>query len=297
MKDRTCKLVLAQLCDAYTAERGCFPSIERIAERIVASRRTVQRTIRRLEILGVVKHHRTGRASRYDIDFTWQPKAKYVPSDVTHDGLSDVPECPIRSDIHASRCATDVPSDGPPSVTLTHRTQLRELKDTHPQEARQHEGQGNGSSQPSLGLGAEIQRARVGDPEGNGKHRRPGTGKTRIPEDFAPSPKLEEYAKAHGLTDLPYAVESFRLHYTASGAKWAKWDLVWMKAVRDGWLVAKKPLQSRFPKPSDLSSWSPPVEPWQARLSGFKKTGFWLPQNYGPPPGEPGCRVPKELLT
>jgi hypothetical protein len=35
---------------------------------------------------------------------------------------------------------------------------------------------------------------------------------------------------------------------------------------------------------------------WRQRLKNHHKTGFWLPDSWGPPPGQPGCRVPPELL-
>jgi hypothetical protein len=36
-------------------------------------------------------------------------------------------------------------------------------------------------------------------------------------------------------------------------------------------------------------------EPWQWRVKQHASGGFW-PSEWGPPPGEPGCRVPKEFL-
>ncbi len=152
------------------------------------------------------------------------------------------------------------------------------------------------------GLFPEAPRA-SGNTQGNGTNRRPRTGKTRLPPDWKPSPELEAYARAQGIVDLNWAWETFRLHFDSpDAAKWSDWSRVWQKACRGTWL--RKPRDatlSKFTKPgggnSDGGGWMPPAEPWEARLSGFKKTGFWLPQNYGPPPGEPGCRVPKELLT
>jgi hypothetical protein len=35
---------------------------------------------------------------------------------------------------------------------------------------------------------------------------------------------------------------------------------------------------------------------WRARLRGFEKSSFWLP-NWGPRPGSHGCMVPPHLLT
>lgn len=35
--------------------------------------------------------------------------------------------------------------------------------------------------------------------------------------------------------------------------------------------------------------------PWPQRMAGWRKSKFWIP-DWGPRPGEPDCRVPKELL-
>lgn len=38
------------------------------------------------------------------------------------------------------------------------------------------------------------------------------------------------------------------------------------------------------------------VDQWRARLRGWRKNQFWMPNDYGPEPGAPGCRVPAALL-
>lgn len=137
IKDRTVKLVLAQLCDAFTESDGCFPSIARIAKRVVASERTVQRTLNRLEALGAIKRHFTGRATRYIIDFEWQPRAPDVASEVTSGVTTDPTLCVTssllpRGDIPAPRDDTDVTSDPTSFGTLTQRTQLEKLNGESP---------------------------------------------------------------------------------------------------------------------------------------------------------------------
>jgi hypothetical protein len=41
----------------------------------------------------------------------------------------------------------------------------------------------------------------------------------------------------------------------------------------------------------------PTEEPWEARLNGWREKRFWMPQMWGPPPGEAGCRVPSNLRS
>ena len=40
-----------------------------------------------------------------------------------------------------------------------------------------------------------------------------------------------------------------------------------------------------------------PSAPWPQRVAGFRKSQFWNVNHWGPKPGEPGCRVPAELLA
>lgn len=54
--------------------------------------------------------------------------------------------------------------------------------------------------------------------------------------------------------------------------------------------------ERKAPDPADkLASW--PVDRWQLVLDQFRASGEWQRQTYGPRPGEPGCRVPPELLS
>ena len=39
------------------------------------------------------------------------------------------------------------------------------------------------------------------------------------------------------------------------------------------------------------------ADPLGACVAGWAKSHFWHPGNWGPRPGEPGCRVPKQLLA
>jgi hypothetical protein len=88
-----------------------------------------------------------------------------------------------------------------------------------------------------------------------------------------------------------------------------------MKAFRD-WCVAnatrtfnpaatwrgfmrqtRKPFESKFPAKPDAQA-LPPTEPWEQRMKGYKPgVPWWNRHDWGPPPGEPGCRVPASLLA
>lgn len=56
-------------------------------------------------------------------------------------------------------------------------------------------------------------------------------------------------------------------------------------------------------KPFEGKQWAkadpqapPAAEPWEQRMQGWRERKQWLPQVWGPRPGEPGCRVPTHLI-
>lgn len=61
-------------------------------------------------------------------------------------------------------------------------------------------------------------------------------------------------------------------------------------------VAARKTSPTRKPWEKADPAALPPDEPWPQRLAGYHKTKFWMPMNWGPPPGEPGCRVPAQFL-
>jgi len=50
-------------------------------------------------------------------------------------------------------------------------------------------------------------------------------------------------------------------------------------------------------KQSSVDSISGHTEPWQQRLASIGKGRRWMTELWGPPPGEAGCRVPREFLV
>lgn len=54
------------------------------------------------------------------------------------------------------------------------------------------------------------------------------------------------------------------------------------------------PKRKPWEKP-DVSA-LPADEPWEQRMSGWRKSRFWNRHSMGPAPGEAGCRVPKAFL-
>lgn len=119
--------------------------------------------------------------------------------------------------------------------------------------------------------------------EGNGSDRR--SRRTALPKDWLPTPELEKYCRQQGKT-VSDCFTAFREYYWAKGTVWKDWGLVWMK-----WCRTWEPRAT--PKETALLVTS---EPWQARIRGYAKSGFWMANHWGPKPKEPGCRVPASFL-
>lgn len=75
------------------------------------------------------------------------------------------------------------------------------------------------------------------------------------------------------------------------------------KPIRDIWRFLDKVVPAEWAKVTAAdeaalrrdAGISTPPEPWPQRVAGFRAKSIWLPA-WGPPPGEPGCRVPADLL-
>lgn len=76
------------------------------------------------------------------------------------------------------------------------------------------------------------------------------------------------------------------------------------KPIRDIWAFLNRVVPAEWAKVSAADDASlrrdagilTPSEPWAQRVVAFRTKAIWLP-SWGPPPGEPGCRVPAELIT
>jgi len=88
--------------------------------------------------------------------------------------------------------------------------------------------------------------------------------------------------------------------------EWHHWfTLDWLldqdhiaRLLEGAYAERRKPLErkSRYGKsPIDANS-MPAAEEWGPRLDGWRKSGFWPVQLWGPKPGESGCRAPAALI-
>ena len=78
------------------------------------------------------------------------------------------------------------------------------------------------------------------------------------------------------------------------------WSLTWQNRIRKEALrYGKAPPSDEPPAVTELplSVTAPKdLEFWRKAVSAFNERGFW-PSANGPEPGQPGCRVPAEILA
>ena len=137
-------------------------------------------------------------------------------------------------------------------------------------------------------------------PEGTGtgtRERAPARAQL-LPEGWEPTEAdLAELRKGRPeiVGDL-YAkrMQDFR-DWTKANAKTSHdWTATWRGFMRQ----TKLPPVSKFTKPEDIAGQTVNRDDdsqWRARISGWRPGKMWLRGDWGPEPGEPGCRVPPSI--
>jgi hypothetical protein len=120
---------------------------------------------------------------------------------------------------------------------------------------------------------------------------------TEIPDDFQPSEEDRAVVKKArpDLTPALIADETVRFinHAKANARTAMHWGPNWQNWMFKAAAPTAAPV-SKFGKPDPQAL--PPTEPWEQRMQGWNEKRQWVPQVWGPRPGEPGCRAPKHLI-
>lgn len=118
-----------------------------------------------------------------------------------------------------------------------------------------------------------------------------------LPDDWKPSEQAKIQAKTGrpDLNDADLDAETvrFRNHAKANNRTAFNWEPNWLN-----WISRSPARQQKAGKPDA----SMPVSrdddgQWRARVSGWQRSRFWMPNEWGPAPGHPGSRVPAALLA
>lgn len=258
------KVVLARLCDlADDAGMDIYPSVSTLAAECGISTRAVQTALRNLQSAGVLVLVAEAGAVR-------RTRTYRVDVDALNRTATPAPPAPLH-EVHPRTTCTPPPQEvhptpAPPAPKRSIRDQINEEVASAP----------------------PAPRAPMKSERG-----------TRLPPDWSPSPELEAWAKAERPDlDLIKTLEAFRDYWTSQpGRHGVKLD--WAATLRN-WIRKERPA---FPS-RQVPAAPAPVQfvdgedaRWPGRVSAWSDRGQWLADMWGPPPGQPGCKVPLKFLS
>lgn len=123
--------------------------------------------------------------------------------------------------------------------------------------------------------------------------------KTKLPDDWKATEELLAYAAEQGCADPLDTAERFRLHHQSKGTlgiDWNKGFQFWCRNQKT-FTRANGTRPTGYPQSLQTTTTNhDDPHQWRARLRGYNPTAFWNQGDWGPRPGEAGCRVPKPIL-
>lgn len=139
-------------------------------------------------------------------------------------------------------------------------------------------------------IGADAPRIRS-----ERKNRKKGNA-TPLPDGYLLPPKVESYALSQGLSkpECNRDHQRFCNHAKQNDRRCVDWE-----AAERNWMLGSAERLGRTPIAAVDANGLPfdaPQIDWPFVMRIYAMTNNWNVDNYGPEPGEPNCRVPKELL-
>ena len=98
------------------------------------------------------------------------------------------------------------------------------------------------------------------------KAKKPKGQLTTLPDDFAISPAVADWAKERGYTKLDQRLEDFKDAAISKGYKYANWDYAFRRAIRDDWAKLGGPTQPTQTTTQHSQTPQPQVTPHQSYL-------------------------------
>lgn len=224
--------------------------------------------------------------------FKWKPadfKLRYLPNDKVNidalclelverhlvirygDGLAFIPSFSTHQHVNPRESASKYPE---PDASLT-----------------------RADASPRVCCPSNLDLPTQGGREGKGKEGKTDTSVSgsRLPDDWDPSAEDRVFAEHLGLNADTIAA-SFKDYWRGiPGAKGRKAD--WPGTWRNWCRKDAESQRNRKQTPNVTGNALPTSEPWEQRVRGYKPGGFWKPNDWGPPPEDPGCRVPAPILA
>lgn len=122
--------------------------------------------------------------------------------------------------------------------------------------------------------------------------------KTQLPVGWKLPPDDVEYARKLGLTDMEIrqiAID-FRDYWRSTGKVMLDWSLTWQTWVRRDAKKRGKVLPDDPTLFAAATTDTRGSEMWRSTMKAWKESRTWV-YSLGPEPGQPGCRVPADILN
>lgn len=142
------------------------------------------------------------------------------------------------------------------------------------------------------GVSPASQDQSLGEPKNN--KRKPSRS---IPENFPTTDLIarqQDAAREAGADcDMAYQAERFRSWALSKDARYSDWSQAWLNwtrtTIREAPRLKVVPMEARAVDQSEI---------WRGRVQRYR-TGsrYWNTNDWGNPPGEPGCKAPPEIIA
>lgn len=231
-------LVLLALADLADDDGVAYPSVAWVARAVRLDRRQTQRVMHRLIDDGwveVVDDARGRRSRRYRIRVDRMPGTRRgdmgdTDTDDDGDGRGDIRDTATdgRAPRRGDTGDTCLPCHGdiPVPVGVTPATRWGDAGDTQPVITR-HD--------PSHTCVRAREDVKTTPPDDRPHRRRP------MPPDYTPSPAVRAWAAARGYDRLDEHLDHLRDVAAARAYRYADWDAVLRRAVREDWARLREP--------------------------------------------------------
>lgn len=297
--DPLAKFVLIALADAYNDATGrCFPKISQIKKCTRLSDRSIQRKIGDLAEAGFLSvrstlNPDTGRqlANEYVLHFDQINAAglDQEEDETDADGCQTVTHMGDTQSPHGCQTVTHGVTQGHPMGDCVSGL-IRNQEESQEVEPRE-KGKRTAIAIPPTMIteGFEVWNA-MASAAGLATVRVRTPGRVRA---------MSSVLRAHGMDGWQRICDLVRADGFLTGANDRDWRADFDFVVKPAKVV--KILEGGWSRAKGGGSVLPPAEvpraTWERRFGQWRKSGWWDANAFGPAPGQPGCRVPVDLLA
>jgi hypothetical protein len=157
---------------------------------------------------------------------------------------------------------------------------------------------------PPPSLESQSLREKEETPTGVSKKARAAPRGERLPDDWKPDESLIAWARSEGYSDHAIALETekFRDFWHAkpgAGGLKLDWGMTWRNWLRNSRQPTEKPaVQGQTSGQAELIGFASREAEWAtwcSRAKAYRETGTWSQIQWGWPPGDPSCDMPRTI--